>query len=204
MSTNKGRSRKKASAKKEGIKDWSEENPDSEEEEVVQEVKTATPTVMKSVADFDRKVVETYEVKLVSELDIIELIKVLIVRGDESHNPALASGAEKLLRQLHREVLRTGNPRESQRSEYRHKGKNRGRGRGRGRFRGHFGNNNNNNFRGRGDWNQGPRQDGGWNQEGSPGGWGQNRRQGGRNQERRGRGRGRYDNNTRNVESARN
>ena len=58
-----------------------------------------------SVANFDRTLVQALEVKTVSDLNIDELLKVLITRGENQLNPALAAGATKLLRQLHREVL---------------------------------------------------------------------------------------------------
>ena len=53
-----------------------------------------------SVVDFDRKEVEAYEPKLVSDCGVEELLKVLIVRGENSLNPVLAGGCKKTLKQI--------------------------------------------------------------------------------------------------------
>jgi len=133
MSTKRGKSTKKKEPKvKEEEIDWSEEAPDSEEEAKITVVVKKT-----SVADFDRSIVDTFEKKKVSELKIDELLKVLIVRGDKQLNPALSGGAEKLLRQLHREVLRPKKPK-TRRSGNRYRGE-RPPTRSRGRFRGGYG-----------------------------------------------------------------
>ena len=71
-----------------------------------------------SVADFDRDTVRELESKNVSELNIDDLLKILIVRGEDQKNPVVSGGCERLLKQINRERV----------------GRGRGRGRG-GRFR---------------------------------------------------------------------
>lgn len=71
-----------------------------------------------SVADFDRNTVRELESKMVNELNMDDLLKVLIVRGEDQKNPVVSGGCERLLKQINRERV----------------GRGRGRGRG-GRFR---------------------------------------------------------------------
>lgn len=63
-----------------------------------------------SIANFDRKEVDEYETKVASDLKIDQLLKLLIRRGEQQLNPALAKGSEKLLRQLNCEHIHPPRP----------------------------------------------------------------------------------------------
>lgn len=60
----------------------------------------------KSIIDFEADEVHKYEGKTLREASIIEILKVLIVRGKTEHNPALWRGSERLLQQLNGERQR--------------------------------------------------------------------------------------------------
>lgn len=62
-------------------------------------------TTTKSVVDFDRDEVATYETKTVSDMSSEDLLKVVIRRGEMDKNPALSGGCERVLRQINRERL---------------------------------------------------------------------------------------------------
>lgn len=59
-----------------------------------------------SIANFNHDEVLPLENEVVKDLSFIQLLKVLVVRGSQNYNPALAAGAERLLRQLNRETIR--------------------------------------------------------------------------------------------------
>jgi len=61
---------------------------------------------IKSIIDFDSEEAQKYANKTIKEASIIEILKVLIVRGKDEHNPALWRGSERLLQQLNGERQR--------------------------------------------------------------------------------------------------
>ncbi len=80
-----------------------------------------------SIADFDRDEARTFDDRTVSELDVMDLLKVLVVRGADQHNPTLGGESERLMRQLNCESLGNRGGRGGRGGRGR-----RGRGRGRG------------------------------------------------------------------------
>ena len=58
-----------------------------------------------SVANIDFDEVAAFENKVAKELNIDQMVKVLIRRGHVEFNPALKTGCQKLLRQLHCEPI---------------------------------------------------------------------------------------------------
>ena len=103
-----------------------------------------------SVIDFDRSEVSSYENKTLKECTIDEQCKFLIKLGEDTLNPALASGMKKIMRQLHGESLRSENPTRGRGNGSRGRG-NGSRGRGNGsRGRGNGGRGRGNGGRGRG------------------------------------------------------
>jgi hypothetical protein len=79
-------------------------------DEVKQEDEEISVLPPDSIANFDRKEVDEYETKVASELKIDQLLKLLIRRGEQQLNPALAKGSEKLLRQLNCEYIHPPRP----------------------------------------------------------------------------------------------
>ena len=55
----------------------------------------------KSVADFDHDEIRKLDVGLIHDTDVTTLLKILVVRGKDTYNPALWGGSQRLLRQLH-------------------------------------------------------------------------------------------------------
>lgn len=60
----------------------------------------------KSIVDFDHDEIRKFDVEHTKAIDDLMLLKILIVRGKDGHNPALWSGTQRLLRQLNFEVDR--------------------------------------------------------------------------------------------------
>lgn len=87
-------------------KDSDEETPNTKDIKVEQkkEIKDdkTTPTE-KSVSDFDYDAIKKLDVGPVKDLDMLDLIKILIVRGKDLHNPSLWVSCERLLKQLNGE-----------------------------------------------------------------------------------------------------
>lgn len=77
-------------------------------------IQLSTPVVetvvveKKSIADFDRADIIKLDNERTKDMSVINLLKILIVRGEneDNPNPALKMGTVKLLRQLNCEVLR--------------------------------------------------------------------------------------------------
>ena len=86
--------------------------------------------------NINRDNVKELEKKKISETDIGDLVRVLIVRGENQLNPTLSSDCEKLLKKLHRVVLRSNRER-----------RNRPRFRGNHNLRGNHNPRGNNNFK---------------------------------------------------------
>lgn len=61
-------------------------------------------TEPKSITDFDHDEIRKFDVEHTKAVDDLMLLKILIVRGKDGHNPALWSGTQRLLRQLNFEV----------------------------------------------------------------------------------------------------
>jgi hypothetical protein len=77
-------------------------------------IETPVENKPKSVINFDASDVLKFNDRLVKDTPDIELLKILIVRGKENHNPSQWKGAERLLQQLNGESLHErgrGNPR---------------------------------------------------------------------------------------------
>lgn len=68
------------------------------------------PTPEKSISEFDHAEVRKFDVKHTKDIDDMMLLKILLVRGKDGHNPALWSGSQRLLRQLNFEVDNTNRP----------------------------------------------------------------------------------------------
>lgn len=96
--------------KEEDIKvaDWSKEsnqlndNKVESENEQGSQVHTEEPK-KKSILDFDRDEVSLLEHKKVSDLNLNDLLKVLIRRGEVNQNPVLGGGCKRLLKQINSE-----------------------------------------------------------------------------------------------------
>ena len=88
---------------------WADDVKKSSKSKVEETPATVIPP--NSVANFDRAQAVEYETKVASELQIDQLLKLLIRRGEVQFNPALAKGAEKLLRQLNCEQIHPVRPR---------------------------------------------------------------------------------------------
>lgn len=122
-------------SKKESKKTTKEESVHSEPEEVEKDWdqqseptdQDARPPRRESIAKFDYEVTRELDKKSLSGVSIQDILKVLVVRGVDSMNPALKHGAKDLLKKLNGE--RVGPPRNSQFGT-----NNGGRGGGRGRF----------------------------------------------------------------------
>lgn len=72
-----------------------EEKKDTKKEEV--------KTEKKSIIEFDHNEVRKMDVGAVKQISDIDMLKILLVRGEDSHNPALWGGSQRLLRQLNME-----------------------------------------------------------------------------------------------------
>lgn len=86
--------------KKMQIEDKFEIN-EQERPKVVNGVSTSEP---KSIIDFDHDEIRKLDIEHTKSIDDLMLLKILIVRGKDGHNPALWSGTQRLLRQLNFEV----------------------------------------------------------------------------------------------------
>lgn len=62
------------------------------------------PLQMHSIINFSYDEIRNIDKNYVNFIDIITLLKILAVRGNDSHNPALLYGAQRLLRQLNFEI----------------------------------------------------------------------------------------------------
>lgn len=95
------------------VNDEKKKERETQEQETKTEIKTETKMEAKvnsesnpvevpknGVTDFDYAEIKKLDVGSVKNLDMMELVKILIVRGKESHNPALWSSCERLLKQL--------------------------------------------------------------------------------------------------------
>jgi hypothetical protein len=82
------------------IKDWSKESKHIEDDDFVDEPVEESSETKKSVLDFDRVEVGLLDVGEVAKLSNEDLLKVLVRRGEEQKNPAVASGCKKVLRQI--------------------------------------------------------------------------------------------------------
>lgn len=94
------------------VKNWAEDKDEKqlpqeleEEGESSEEERPQQFTKRPSVADFDRTEVAQWETKQLKELSTEDVIKVLICRGEKDKNPVIAGGAEKILKQINREML---------------------------------------------------------------------------------------------------
>jgi len=91
------------------ITNWSRESNVEQNEEEISEDEETTETrtfiKRKSVMDFDRNEIATYEGKKVAELTVNDLLKVLIKRGEDQTNPIVSGGCERLLKQINRERI---------------------------------------------------------------------------------------------------
>ena len=98
------------------ITDWTKESTlhtvgedaNNEVSDVVIVPETTSPepsTEKKSVLDFDRSEVLTYEDMTVSSMSNDQLLMILIRRGEEQKNPVISGGCERLLRQINRESI---------------------------------------------------------------------------------------------------
>ena len=98
-----------------------EDHEDASEEEVDEEVDAKEvegdddKPQKQSIVNFDHDEVKALNKKKVEDVNNMELLKVLVVRGEESFNPALKKGVEKLMKMLNGEFLgprRRFNPRQ--------------------------------------------------------------------------------------------
>lgn len=79
----------------------------SSDPKVVEDDKSIPPR-QPSVVDFNRDEVRELESKKVSELGLEDVLKLLIVRGEDQKNPIVSGGCERLLRQINRERIGGG------------------------------------------------------------------------------------------------
>ena len=85
------------------VTDWSKESSKIDEDDF-EDVESSPQT--KSVLDFDRTQVAAIDVGDVAKLSNEDLIKILVRRGEEQKNPAIAAGCKRLLRQINGETSR--------------------------------------------------------------------------------------------------
>jgi len=87
------------------IQNWSNEAKKIDHDDF--EVEETPETKVKSVLDFDREEILKLESKTVSELSVLELLKILIRRGEvaDPPNPIISGGCERLLKQISRERM---------------------------------------------------------------------------------------------------
>ena len=109
---------KKSDDKFETTADSDEEKQDIVEKDDIQQEKcvaqptqTIQPTVTKSIVDFDQDEIKKYDDEHTKTVDDMTLLKILVVRGKDNHNPALWSGAQRLLKQLNFEIDGSNNGR---------------------------------------------------------------------------------------------
>lgn len=98
---------------------WTQEDHEEESDEEVdaKEVEDGEDTnpQKQSIVNFDHDEVKALNKKKVEDVNNMELLKVLVIRGEESFNPALKKGVEKLMKMLNGEFLgprRRFNPRQ--------------------------------------------------------------------------------------------
>lgn len=83
-----------------------EDKFETNEHDTPKVVEGASTTEPKSIIDFDHDEIRKFDVEHTKAIDDLMLLKILIVRGKDGHNPALWSGTQRLLRQLNFEVDR--------------------------------------------------------------------------------------------------
>lgn len=84
------------------------EKPVDKFETVEQDTPKAEKPQPKSVIEFDYDEIKNFDATHTKDIDDFTLMRILIVRGKEHHNPAMWAGIQRLLKQLNGEFEDTG------------------------------------------------------------------------------------------------
>ena len=88
----------------EAIKKISDNKFETNDHEAPKAQETTNTQEKKSVTDFDHDEIRKLDAERTKTIDDLTLLKILIVRGKDGHNPALWSSSQRLLKQLNFEV----------------------------------------------------------------------------------------------------
>jgi len=73
-----------------------------------QPIEPVQPAQQQSVLNFDRTNISQIDLKYTSQLGIDDLLKILIVRGEQQKNPVISTGCSRVLKQINRERIMPG------------------------------------------------------------------------------------------------